>query len=50
MKCCGCRGRVKDNNVARGRIRKSILFVSRANMVNLKNACFQYQYVINGGN
>ena len=38
----GCRGRLKYNSVVRGRIRKGILFVSRANMVNLENDCFWY--------
>ena len=38
----GCRGRLKYNSVARGSMRRGILFVSKANMVNLKNACFQY--------
>ena len=33
----------------RGRIRKGILLILRANLVNYKNACFQYYYVINFG-
>ena len=38
----GYTGWLKYNSIARGRILKGILGVSRADMVNLKNACFQY--------
>ena len=34
------RGEVQ--HVARGSIRRGILYVSRANIVDLKNACFYY--------
>ena len=45
---CSCKGRVKYNSVARGQIRKDILFLSRADMVNLKSdfsvlICHQFQ-------
>ena len=45
-----CTGGVKYNSVVRGSKGKGILFVSRAIMVNFKNACFYYKYVIIFGN
>ena len=44
-----CTGGVKYNIVAKGRMQKGIQFSSWANIVNFKNACFQYLYVINLG-
>ena len=44
----GCTGTVKYTCVARGIIQKGILFLSRKNMVNFKNACFYYKYIIFG--